>query len=262
LLASFSGHVAAKIDQALTEERLRLEIEEKHQIIRSKDQLIAAVSHELRTPLTGILGFAETLREEGDRLDPELTAEAITSIANESTDLANIVEDLLTAARFELGALSAHTTPTDLAALARRVIEALSSRIETPIEADLQPVVAEVDGPRVRQILRNLITNAGRYGGERIVVRTVRTNGLASIEVRDNGQGIGDADPESIFAPYQSAHQPGSQPGSVGLGLTISRHLAQLMGGDLTFRRDGSWSVFSLEFEAGTGEPADSFHVT
>ena len=249
LLSSFSDHVSAKIDQALTEERLRLEVEEKHQIIRSKDQLIAAVSHELRTPLTGILGFAETLREQGSSLDPEIMSEAIASIANESTDLANIVDDLLTAARFELGALSAHTTPTDLAAIAGRVIEALTSRVDLDIEAELRPAVAEVDAPRVRQILRNLITNASRYGGDRIVVRTARTNGTARIEVRDNGVGIGDADPEAIFGAYQSAHEPGTQPGSVGLGLTISRHLAQLMGGDLTFRRDEAWSVFALAFE-------------
>jgi signal transduction histidine kinase len=253
LLSTFSDHVAAKIDQALTEERLRLEVEEKHQIIRSKDQLIAAVSHELRTPLTGILGFAETLREQGSSLDPEIMSEAIASIANESTDLANIVDDLLTAARFELGALSAHTTPTDLAAIARRVIEALSTRVDLEIETELLPAVAEVDAPRVRQILRNLITNASRYGGDRIVVRTSRSNGTAKIEVSDNGVGIGDADPETIFAPYQSAHEPGTQPGSVGLGLTISRHLAQLMGGDLTFCRDEMWSVFSLAFEDNPG---------
>ncbi|MDH5373946.1 MAG: hypothetical protein OEX97_13465, partial [Acidimicrobiia bacterium] len=149
LLSSFSGHVAAKIDEALTEERLRLEIEEKHQIIKSKDQLIAAVSHELRTPLTGILGFAETLRELGEAADPEFIAEAIASIASESTDLANIVDDLLTAARFELGALSAHKIPADLATLAGRVVESTSSRVATPIRADLQTAVAKVDGPRV-----------------------------------------------------------------------------------------------------------------
>ncbi len=255
LLSTFSGHVAAKIDQALTEEKLRLEVEEKHQIIRSKDQLIAAVSHELRTPLTGILGFAETLRDHGDTLDAEITAEAIASIANESTDLANIVDDLLTAARFELGALTAHTTPNDLAVIAGRVIEATASRIDTTIEADLHPAMADVDGPRVRQILRNLITNAGRYGGDRIIVRTIRSNGVAAVEVRDNGSGIGEADPERIFAPYQSAHEPGTQPGSVGLGLTISRHLARLMGGDLTFHREESWSVFSLAFDAPPERP-------
>ncbi len=259
LIASFSGHVAAKIDQAVTEDWLRREIDEKHRIIKSKDQLIAAVSHELRTPLTGILGFAETLREQGDALDPELTAEAIAAISSESTDLANIVDDLLTAARFELGALRAHTSATDLVELTGRVIETMSARVDHPIEADLQPAVADVDPPRTRQILRNLITNAGRYGGDRIVVTTVDRNGIATVEVRDNGTGIGDIDPETIFAPYGSAHDPGTQPGSVGLGLTVSRHLARLMGGDLTFRREEPWSVFTLTFNGGqvrTGEGA------
>ncbi len=87
-----------------------------------------------------------------------------------------------------------------------------------------------MDPPRTRQILRNLITNAGRYGGDRIVVATIRQNGTAKIEVRDNGTGIGDIDPETTFAPYGSAHDPDTQPGSVGLDLTVSRHLAREMG--------------------------------
>ncbi len=81
------------------------------------------------------------------------------------------------------------------------------------------------------------------------MVATIRQNGTVKIEVRDNGTGIGDVDPETIFAPYGSAHDPGTQPGSVGLGLTVSRHLARLMGGDLTFRRDEPWSVFTLSFD-------------
>ncbi|MDH5374167.1 MAG: hybrid sensor histidine kinase/response regulator, partial [Acidimicrobiia bacterium] len=59
------------------------------------------------------------------------------------------------------------------------------------------------------------------------------------------------------FAPYQSAHNPGTQPGSVGLGLTISRHLARLMDGDLTFQREGTWSVFTLSFDDAPGSPQE-----
>lgn len=87
-----------------------------------------------------------------------------------------------------------------------------------------------MDPPRTRQILRNLTTNAGRYGGDRIAVATIRQNGSAKIEVRDNATVIADIDPETIFAPCGSARGPGTQSGSVGPGLSVSRHLARQMG--------------------------------
>jgi signal transduction histidine kinase len=104
------------------------------------------------------------------------------------------------------------------------------------------------DAPRLRQVIRNLVTNAVRYGGNTIVVTTrPSAAGGSVIEVRDDGAGIGRLDPEGIFDPYTSAGEASSHPGSVGLGLTISRQLVRMMGGELGFERSAGWTIFRIE---------------
>jgi signal transduction histidine kinase len=98
----------------------------------------------------------------------------------------------------------------------------------------------------VRQIIRNLLTNALRYGGPNIEVVMSSTAGARAVAVIDDGAGISQADRERVFVAYERAHHAEGQPGSVGLGLTVSRTLAELMGGSLTYGFDGR-SVFTLE---------------
>jgi signal transduction histidine kinase len=105
------------------------------------------------------------------------------------------------------------------------------------------------DPTRVRQIVRNLITNALRYGGSTITVTTGSRGETAYVQVRDDGPGIPEEKRDRIFEPYESAHEAVGMPGSVGLGLTISRKLARLLGGDLSYRSDGG-SLFELTLPA------------
>jgi signal transduction histidine kinase len=102
------------------------------------------------------------------------------------------------------------------------------------------------DPPRVRQILRNLLTNAERYGGDDVSVVLRRRGRNVEIDVTDDGPGIARTDWERVFEPYQTAHQSPGRPGSVGIGLAISRQLAELMGGGLDYRYEGGRSVFRL----------------
>jgi signal transduction histidine kinase len=106
--------------------------------------------------------------------------------------------------------------------------------------------VALCDPARLRQVLRNLLTNAERYGGPNVAV-VVDTEGDDSVvvDVVDDGPGIPPHDWDRIFEPYQRAHEAPGQPDSVGVGLAISRQLATLMGGTLDYRYDGR-SVFRL----------------
>jgi two-component system sensor histidine kinase KdpD len=247
LLETLGSHSAIALARVLLQERLRGEIAEKARIIKSKDQLIAAVSHELRTPLTGILGFAEMMRDERDSTTGEALAEILDIVAAEALDLSQIVEDLLTAARSELGALAFHCTRNDLAETADRAVPAIDRKTGREIERQFESVDAVYDAPRVRQIVRNLAANAVRYGGPRIRLVVGQCDGMGFISVRDDGTGVPGADPESVFMPYQSAHEPGTQPGSVGLGLTIARKMARAMGGDLTYDRRDGWTDFTLE---------------
>ncbi len=262
LLETLAWHSATALSRVLLEERLRREIDEKARIIRSKDQLIAAVSHELRTPLTGILGFAEMLRDDHISLESESSRDITGTIADEALDLSYIVEDLLTAARHELGALSYHCTQLDLAETVERSLPVVERKHDRTFGRRVASVTAVYDGPRVRQIVRNLAANAVRYGGDSIEVVVADHGTRAAFVIRDNGDGIPEERATSVFDPYQSAHEPGTQPGSVGLGLTISREMARAMGGDLTHRRVDGWTEFALWLPTGSQESSNEAEAT
>jgi signal transduction histidine kinase len=104
---------------------------------------------------------------------------------------------------------------------------------------------------RTRQILRNLITNAVRYGGDTIAVEVAAEGKMARVTVRDNGAGVKGMDGERIFDAYYRAAQAESKPDSVGLGLSVARQLARLMKGDLVYRRRSGWTEFELTLPLG-----------
>jgi signal transduction histidine kinase len=213
------------------------------QTLRSKDELVASISHELRTPLTAVVGFAQILDENND-LDAEERAEMVRSIVEQGLDVTNIVEDLLTVAKAESGTLTVVRVPVDLRAQAAQVVETL--RREDASKVDLEGPSHRVmaDPGRVRQIVRNLVSNALRYGGDEILVRISGTS--PKIWVLDNGTGIPEEDRERIFESYQRAHDTPGLAGSIGLGLAISKKLARLMEGDLTYTHERGMSVFEL----------------
>lgn len=218
------------------------------QTLRSKNELIASISHELRTPLTAVVGFAQILREPND-FSPEDRAAMVRSIVDEGLDLSNIVEDLLTVAKAEAGTLTVVEVPVDLRAQAAQVCESLREEDARKVRVEGPTRRVAGDPGRVRQILRNLVSNALRYGGEDVVVRVVE-DGSPRIQVVDNGAGIPVEDRERIFESYQKAHDAPGVAGSVGLGLSISRKLARLMGGDLTYSQPEGFSIFELSFTA------------
>ncbi len=130
------------------------------------------------------------------------------------------------------------------------------------IEIGLQaPDLRAVGDPvRVRQIIRNLLSNAIRYGGDRIMVDIVALEGNVLLAVSDNGPGIPSSEQERIFEAYAIAHDPGSQPSSVGLGLAVARRLARLMEGSLTYERTGNISVFELHLPLAKPPPERNAH--
>jgi signal transduction histidine kinase len=246
LIEAMAQHASLTIERLRLTESLQSEVETNHALLESKDHLLASVSHELRTPLTGILGFAELVRDSGNEMDDTDRQSMVGAIAAEALDLSNLVEDLLTAAKSSAGKLTITPTAIELRAVVDRVLEAHapSPPRTVQVRGDLVPAVA--DPARVRQVVRNLLTNAERYGGESILV-TIRSDAHYSyISVADDGSGVDSPDAESIFGAYQSAHQPAGRIASVGIGLTISRALARLMRGDLTYRRESGWTIFEL----------------
>ena len=113
-----------------------------------------------------------------------------------------------------------------------------------------ESVTALADPLRTRQIIRNLVSNAVRYGGQNIAIDLRSENGSIQVEVSDDGRGLGAEDLDHIFDPYYSAHDTGASAGSVGLGLSVSRRLARIMDGDLTAHSTASSTTFILELPA------------
>jgi two-component system, sensor histidine kinase len=212
--------------------------------LQNKNQMMAAVSHELRTPLTAVIGLAELLREGDASLSAESRAEMIDAIVDSGFDVSNMVEDLLTAARQEAGQLTVVSVPVNLEAQTKQAIEVIGGSVEVAVAGETQ--TATGDPGRVRQIVRNLLTNAVKYGGDDIRVDLDAQPGLARATVSDDGEGVPHGSEEKIFVSYQRVHSIESHPNSVGIGLSISRELARAMGGDLVYRRDNGRTRFEL----------------
>jgi signal transduction histidine kinase len=230
------------------------------ELVNSKDELIASISHEIRTPLTAMVGFSQLLKDEAFDLSPTDRRDMIRSIADEGVDLTNIVEDLLTAAKTEAGTLAVVAVPVSLRAQAAQVLETFGQKAREHIEVDGPPVGAIGDPARIRQILRNLISNALRYGGDRVRVTVIGADSTARVLVTDNGPGVPREEHERIFEPYHRAHDKPGLTASIGLGLSISRKLARLMDGDLVYRRETGVTIFELLLPKATEMPELASH--
>jgi signal transduction histidine kinase len=227
-------------------------------LVQSKDDFIAAISHEIRTPLTGVLGYAHLLHEDAGTLPPEERRAMIEAITRESSDLSNIVEDLLVAAKTELGRLQVARVPTDLRAQAAQVLESWDQQSDVHVALVGPSVKCTGDPTRVRQVIRNLVVNAQRYGGDRVEIRVVPGSSMGRLLVADNGPGIPSDRIEEAFSAYSSLRTRKGLTTSLGIGLPISLTLARAMLGDLTYEYVAGEARFELSLPlADSIEPLD-----
>ena len=203
-----------------------------------KSQFLATMSHEMRTPLNGILGLLQILeqqprdREERERLG---------LMRRSGQHLAGLINEILDFARIESGRVELRTEPFELRALVDEVAELLGSGARAKgVRVDVahtlsDPCWLDGDGPRVRQILNNLIGNACKFTdhGE-VRIEVAYRDGRLNVTVRDSGIGIPAADVPRLFTPFfQVDGSFARRHGGTGLGLAISRELARAMGGDV-----------------------------
>ena len=214
---------------------------------RSRDQFLASISHEIRTPLTSILGWSRLLRDEHSALGEEDKDEALRLIESEATEVTDIVEELLTAAQLDSGALTVRNRRIDLAEEVATVLLAKYLDPADAIAVDGSAAEAWADPLRVRQIIRNLVTNATRYGGSETWINLSSDDTWCTLAVSDNGSGIPPELEHHIFDPFIQAGQARGTLQPIGLGLTVSRHLAHLMGGELSYRREAGATRFELK---------------
>ncbi|MCL6431164.1 MAG: hybrid sensor histidine kinase/response regulator [Anaerolineae bacterium] len=227
--------------------RITHRLQAMHQIAeearQAKEQFVANVSHELRTPLNMIIGFSEMIMESprayGTPLPPALLAD-IEVIYRNSQHLAKLVNDVLDLSQVEAGRMalsrewSALRTVIEEAVLAVRALyETKGLYLELEVPEDLPLVFC--DSTRIRQVVLNLLSNAGRFterGGVRI--RAWHEGGGVVVSVADTGPGISPDDQKKLFEPFQQLDGSIRRPheGS-GLGLSISRRLVELHGGTM-----------------------------
>jgi signal transduction histidine kinase len=233
-LASTTRAVLRAADEAAETQRLQAEF---------RAHLASMVAHELRNPLAGVRGFVDVLATEGANLTESERVEYLAIVASQTASLEGIVEDLLVAVQDENDRLSVDEVLFDAVPLIERVVQEFgpgsseSVSIDAPVSA-----VAVGDPQRVAQIVRNLLSNAKKYGGRRIDVKCSAEPSTVRIAVSDDGGGIAHEDVARMFERFEGTARGA---GGYGLGLPISRQLAQAMGGDLVYE-SGSGATFVL----------------
>jgi signal transduction histidine kinase len=245
----------AKMAKSRAEElgqRLRL----AQELNESKDRFLATVSHELRTPLTVVLGVADELGLRWGDFDESDRQEMLLMITEQAAEAANIVEDLLVAARTDPTRLRLAMEPTPLLPHLEYAITSMPSGTSSRVTTMVSDQALYADTTRLRQILRNLLENAAKYGGPNIEVTSGREGAEVVIVVSDDGSELDPAEIARIFEPYEQSPGSAGSPTGIGIGLYVSRLLARLMGGDLDCVRADGLTRFRLRLPAVVAEPA------
>lgn len=213
---------------------------------RAKDGFLAAVSHQLRTPLTSVVGFADILRSGVGEMSNAELAEMAGIVLEEAGAMEGIVQDLLVATRLTEGgdvSITIGVVPS-VAAEASTVIKTLTLVRDAPFSISGDGAVA-ADRARLGQILRNLLANALTHGEPPVTVHIEQVEHEVLVAIADAGSGVPDSSVEMLF--LDDSADLGDLPTGTGVGLWLSRHLARLMGGDLTH---GGGSTFLLTLRA------------
>jgi signal transduction histidine kinase/DNA-binding response OmpR family regulator len=230
---------------------------------RAKSVFLANMSHELRTPMNGILGYAQILLH--DKAMGEKQIASLNVIQRSGEHLLTLINDVLDFAKIEAG--KQELFPSDMSLdeflhviteLIRAKTEQKGLRFVCDLAPDL-PVAVHADERRLRQVLLNLLGNAVKFterGEVRLLVRFVPPSRLC-FEVMDTGIGISEDQLERLFLPFEQVAEAERRIGGTGLGLTISRQLVRLMGGDIQVEsRLGQGSRFWFELDLPVVAPA------
>lgn len=249
-------------------ERLRSEAEiaraEAEKANNSKTDFLAVMSHELRTPLTAIMGYEELLSDGITGPVTELQRQQLGRINASARHLLGLIDEILTFARVDVGrervrweSMSVNHTLGDAAALVEPM--AAAKDIDFIVELLDEDQAIQTDGTKLRQMLVNLLSNGIKFTekGEVRVSCGVQ-NGVLEVRIADTGVGIAADNIEDVFQPFWQAEQTATRKtGGTGLGLSVTRRLARLLGGDVAVAsKAGSGSTFllSLPMKAPPGE--------
>lgn len=243
-------HALEKKTVQLTEQRTQLVM-----LNRAKDEFIALASHQLRTPATAVKQYLGMLLGgyAGEMTEKQ---QAMVAFANKSNERQiRIINDLLEVARLDAGKVDLKIDRVDLSALIDQVIEEQSSSIEgrsqrVRVDGDDQPVLADVDGTKLRMVLENILHNASKYSGEHTTITITMSchKDTAVIAIRDEGVGIAPQDVAKLFRKFSRLDNPLSDVvGGTGLGLYWAKRIIDLHGGSIKAESEpGEGSTFTI----------------
>jgi PAS domain S-box-containing protein len=246
---------------------LHAALDQAEQASQAKSAFLANMSHEIRTPLNGIVAGADLLAK--GELTPR-ARELVEIIVNSGRSLERLLSDILDLVRIEARQVVIENQPFDLADLTRSVSALCALRAEEKgvlLETRIEPAAARAligDGPRLRQVLTNLMSNAVKFTdhGQVTLEVALGAGDRVRFSVRDTGIGFDAAEKVRIFERFQQADASFTRRfGGTGLGLAISRELVQLMGGDLSCDSspgEGSTFWFSLPLPLHEQAPAEA----
>lgn len=246
---------AVAMDHAMLFDEMRRARDEAQEANAAKAKFLAVVSHELRTPLAAILGYTELVVDEIVGPLNHTQRDQLERIKASGTHLLMLIEEILSFARIEAGHESLRVEEVDLSEVIREVAAVVQSlvqkkRLACSVHLPDEPIAIVTDSGKVRQILLNLLGNAIKFtesGGLAISVVVESSRVLLSVE--DTGVGIPEQHREHVFdAFWQVEHVTTRRKGGTGLGLSVARQLARLLGGDIFVESElGRGSRFVLE---------------
>jgi len=272
--ASLLAEQNQKVEQKNREvEGARLALEEKAEQLalssRYKSEFLANMSHELRTPLNSLLILAKLLSDNKENNLTPKQVEFAQTIHSSGTDLLNLINEILDLSKVEAGKMEVNVTEVpvrEFESFTRRSFEQVAQEKGVSLTIDVQPEVPatiNTDGQRVQQVIKNLLSNAFKFteqGGVTLTIRKAekgkrfasrildQADTVIAFAVSDTGIGIPKDKQQLIFEAFQQADGTTSRRfGGTGLGLTISRQIAALLGGEIRVESTpGRGSTFTL----------------
>jgi signal transduction histidine kinase len=230
----------------------------------SKTDFLAVMSHELRTPLTAIMGYEELLSDGITGPVTELQRQQLGRINASARHLLGLIDEILTFARVDIGrervrweSMSVNHTLADAAALVEPMASAKSIKFIVELLEEDQAI--QTDGTKLRQMLVNLLSNGIKFTDKgEVRLACLVSSGVLEIRIADTGVGIPAEHIEEVFEPFWQAEQTATRKtGGTGLGLSVTRKLARLLGGDVTVASRvgmGTTFVLALPMKAPAGE--------
>lgn len=262
----FSKIIRDMTDRKKAEEALRAAHQDAERASLAKSQFLSRMSHELRTPLNSILGFGQILEMDLGDTDAQFS---INQILKAGRHLLSLIDEVLDIGKIEAGRMELLIESVDVGEVLSEAIglaSPLADERNISVHLDDAQFVhtfSHVDRRRLLQILLNLLSNAIKYnhaGGRIVVVPRSATEQL-TIEISDSGDGIDDKEKDRLFRPFERLGRNRNTTNGTGLGLALSKHLMESMGGGLELMcTSHEGSTFALHLPVGAGhehaEPA------